>query len=101
LAIKYNSIFVSTGEVNFSSDGKGVFEIPGGERIMSRVTGMGCALGSVMATFVTVTDPLTSVFCALEIFSEVSRKAYSKHKGVGSFKVGFLDELYALGEGCG
>ncbi|KUK13294.1 MAG: Hydroxyethylthiazole kinase, partial [bacterium 42_11] len=99
LAIKYNSLFVSTGEVNFFSDGEEVFEIAGGVGIMSKVTGMGCALGSVMATFLTVADPLTSVFCALELFSEISKRAYSKYRGVGSFKIGFLDELYILGEG--
>lgn len=99
LALRYSCIFVLTGEENVISDGKDVFVVKGGERMMAKVSGMGCALGSVMASFLTVVTPLDAAYSALELFSEASRRAYPKSVGPGSFKERFLDELYLLGEG--
>ncbi|MCS7234171.1 MAG: hydroxyethylthiazole kinase [Synergistetes bacterium] len=99
LALNYNCVFAMTGRENIVSDGSKVSKIVGGERIMAYVTGMGCALGSIMAAFLTVVDPWLSAICALELFSEISKRAYSKSKGPGSFKESFLDELYLLWEG--
>lgn len=99
LALKYNCVFVLTGEENVVSGAKNVFIVKGGEKIMAKVSGLGCALGSVMASFLTILEPLNAARFALELFSEVSRRAYSKGRGPGSFKGRFLDELYLLGEG--
>ncbi len=95
----YSCVFVATGKVNYISDGKSSLSLPGGERVMRYVSGLGCSLGSVMASFLTVLSPLDASLYALKLFSEVSRRAWAKSRGPGSFKVSFIDELYLLGRG--
>lgn len=97
LALMHSSVFVATGRINYLSDGHKSLRLSGGEEIMKSVSGIGCSLGSVMAVFLTVLEPLDAAVYALELFSEVSRRAWSKARGPESFKVSLVDELYALG----
>ena len=52
LARQTNAIIVVTGEVDYITDGQRTRTVTGGDPLMTRVTGTGCALSSVVAAFV-------------------------------------------------
>lgn len=63
---------------------------------MTRVTGVGCALGAVMAACAATADPLEAAACASALFAAGGERAAASNPGPGSFAVGFLDALAAL-----
>ena len=68
-----------------------------GDPLMSRVTAIGCALGAVIAAFVSVSDDgLDGVCAAVHVFGAAGSLAGTKAEGPGSFAPAFLDALYAL-----
>lgn len=87
-----------SGEVDYVTDGAEVVEIPGGHRLMTKVTGVGCALGATMAAFLAVAPtPLRAATTASVIFAAAGERAARTSSGPGSFEPAFLDALHALG----
>jgi hydroxyethylthiazole kinase len=66
---------------------------------MTRVTGTGCALSSVVAAFIAgceEKDRLEAVTSACAVMAIAGQRAAAKAKGPGSFVPAFLDNLYLL-----
>lgn len=67
-----------------------------GTPLMTSVTGMGCLLTSVIAAFHTVNhDPFQASLLATAFYNLCGEEAVKKAKHPGSFKMAFLDALYA------
>jgi hydroxyethylthiazole kinase len=65
---------------------------------MTKVTGIGCTLGALIAAFLPVTDsPLRAATAASVIYAAVGERAAKGVRGTGSFAVDFLDQLSSLG----
>jgi hydroxyethylthiazole kinase len=97
LATKTGAVVAISGEVDYITDGETVIEVPGGHEIMTRVTGVGCALGALMAAFLPVSGtPLQAATTASAIFATVGEQAAQSARGPGSFAVEFLDQLSLL-----
>lgn len=97
LAQSTGSVVAISGEVDYLTDGDTVIAVPGGDRIMTRVTGTGCALGALMAAFLPVTaSPLRAATAASAIFAAAGERAARSSQGPGSFSVAFLDQLALL-----
>ena len=45
-----------SGAVDLVTDGEHVFRLPGGSAMMTKITGAGCSLGGVTATYLAVAD---------------------------------------------
>jgi hydroxyethylthiazole kinase len=98
LAKETGAVVAISGEVDYLTDGETVIRVPGGDRIMTRVTGTGCALGALMAAFLPVTEsPLKAATAASAIFAVAGERAARSSQGPGSFSVSFLDQLAQLG----
>lgn len=68
-----------------------------GDPLMAKTTGSGCALGAVMAAFLTAgEDPYVAVVGALASFAIAGELAAAEAQGPGSFVPAFLDHLYRL-----
>jgi hydroxyethylthiazole kinase len=64
---------------------------------MTRVTGLGCALGAMIAVFHAVEpDPLVAAAAALEVFGAAGERAARLSGGPGSFAVALVDALAAV-----
>jgi hydroxyethylthiazole kinase len=64
---------------------------------LTRVTGVGCALGAMMAGFATVVgDPLLAAVAATATLTVCGDRAAARAPHPGSFAVSLLDELAAL-----
>lgn len=83
-----------SGEVDLVTDGRDVYRLPGGSAMMTKITGAGCSLGGVTATYLAVTDPLTAALAATALYNRASETAEAKAEGPGSFQVHLLDALW-------
>jgi hydroxyethylthiazole kinase len=71
--------------------------VPGGDALLTRVTGAGCALGALVAAALAVApDPLRAATAAHAVLAAAAERASSAARGPGSFAVGLLDELSRL-----
>ena len=85
-----------SGEKDLITDGNVVIYSLGGSPLLSKVTGGGCALGGVMAIYLTVASPIIAAFTATAMFNCAGTRAAEKAKAPASFKMHFIDELYSI-----
>ena len=81
-----------SGAVDLVTDGERTFRLPGGSAMMTKITGAGCSLGGVTATYLAVAAPLVAALAAL-LHDRASEIAEVKSDGPGSFQVALLDAL--------
>lgn len=85
-----------SGETDLVTDGERVFRLPGGDATMTKITGAGCALGGVTATYLCVAEPLVAALAASLLFNRAGERAARESHGPGSFQTEFLDALWAI-----
>ena len=83
-----------SGAVDLVTDGERTFRLPGGSAMMTKITGAGCSLGGVTATYLAVAEPLVSALAASLLYDRASEIAEVKSDGPGSFQVALLDALW-------
>ncbi|MFR0591601.1 hydroxyethylthiazole kinase [Bifidobacterium thermophilum] len=84
-----------SGATDLVTDGDTVYRLPGGSPMMTKITGAGCSLGGVTATYLAVTDPLTAALTASALYNRASEEAERASNGPGSFQTAFLDALWS------
>jgi hydroxyethylthiazole kinase len=89
---KYDCIVVATGPVDIIAYMGKVDTVEGGCNQMGTVTGTGCMLGAIIATFLAFDNSMDSVYKACQFFKDCGRKA-STPKGSGTFMVNLMDRL--------
>ena len=88
---------VITGEDDIVTDGKRVFLIRNGHKMMGNIVGTGCMAASVIGSFAAVEPDYTlASTAALSCFGIVGELAAIKSNGPGSFKERFYDEAFNL-----
>ncbi|WP_251550839.1 hydroxyethylthiazole kinase [Neobacillus muris] len=95
-AQKLNTVVVITGKEDVVTDGKNTCIIANGHPILTRVTGTGCLLSSVIGAFAGVgKDLLTASTAAVAFYGIAAEKAAKQtiEQGPGSFQVEFLNQL--------
>lgn len=83
-----------SGAADLVTDGERVYRLLGGSAMMTKITGAGCALGGVLATYLAVSDPLTASLAASALFDRAGELAQRQSQGPGSFQSAFLDALW-------
>lgn len=83
-----------SGASDLVTDGETVYRLPGGSAMMTKITGAGCSLGGVTATYLAVAEPLTASIAASLLYNRASEIAERESNGPGSFQVAFLDALW-------
>lgn len=85
---------VETGAVDCVQHGLDRIALSAGHPLMSRVTGLGCALGGLIAACAAVEpDPALASAAALHAFGRAGEQAAIHAAGPGSFAVAFIDAL--------
>lgn len=98
-AEKLETVVAITGKVDVISDGSTVYAIDNGHPILTKVTGTGCLLTSVMGAFAAVAEnTLAAGAAALVAYGVAAQKAAEKSAadGPGSFQIQFLDALSSV-----
>lgn len=83
-----------SGAVDLVTDGTTVYRLPGGSAMMTKITGAGCSLGGVTATYLAVADPLVAALTASALYNRAAETAAVASHGPGSFQTAFLDALW-------
>jgi len=97
LAGTHNTVVAVSGPVDHLTDGNRVVKISNGHPLLTRVTGVGCALGALMAGFAAVVDdPLLAAVAATAALTVCGDRAAFDVPGPGSFAVVLLDKLASL-----
>lgn len=99
LARQTHAVVVVTGEVDHITDGQRTRTVAGGDPLMTRVVGTGCALSAVVAACCSLPgDRLDNATAACGFMKRAGSVALTQSRGPGSFSSAFLDALYALEE---
>jgi hydroxyethylthiazole kinase len=103
IARQYGCVVAVSGEIDHITDGAATITVPGGDVLMTRVTGVGCILGALMAAFTAVqSDSLCAAAGASAVLAEAGRRAGQKtdgaSPGTGTFALALIDHLYYLAE---
>jgi hydroxyethylthiazole kinase len=88
-----------TGVSDIVTDGERTLEITGGDAMMTRVTGTGCAATALVGAFAAVdSDATLAAASALAYFGLAGSRAAKDCAGPGSYWTNVLDELYIISE---
>lgn len=94
LALKKDITVVVSGAEDFITDGKREESLNLGSRIMPLITGMGCSLTAVIASFRAVnSDSFEASKLAVAYFGLSGQIVEGSTKSSGSFRVLFIDQL--------
>jgi hydroxyethylthiazole kinase len=98
-AKNFNCVIAATGKEDIVTNGFNHFTIKNGHPLLTKVTGTGCLLSSVIGAFLGVYhDSLTSSVAALTTYGIAAELAAntSENHGPGRFQVELLNELYRI-----
>ena len=97
IARDYGSIVAVSGATDVITDGMNVVRASNGHPLLTKVTGGGCALGSVMAACASLDrDRLGTTVAASVLYTVAAELAATDAAGPGTFAVAFLDRLAGI-----
>lgn len=100
LALETQAVVAVTGETDYVTDGRRVIALSNSSPLMTRVTGVGCALSATVAAFVGVAasrDEHWAATVAAIAYSTVAGELASRDAALpGSFAVAYLDRLASV-----
>lgn len=86
-----------TGEKDVVIDSDTNVIISNGHQLLTKVTGAGCLLSSIIAAFIAVADNVVeAVVEAISYYGVAAENAADMHTYPGSFQIAFLDQLFAV-----
>jgi len=100
-AQKLKCLVVITGKEDVVSDGENTYVVANGHPILTKVTGTGCLLTSVIGAFAGIEkDLLQASVAAISFYGIAAEKAAEKtaDQGPGSFQSEFLNQLALVSE---
>ncbi|MBO3066321.1 hydroxyethylthiazole kinase [Staphylococcus shinii] len=96
----FNTAIAITGEVDVVVQDNQIYKLSNGSPLLAKVTGAGCLLGAVIASFLNKDNKVTieMLIEAISIYNIASEQAEqnSKNNGPGSFMVELLNALYHI-----
>lgn len=95
LAKNHKTVILATGKTDVVTDGMRTVLVHNGTSSLASVTGTGCMLGALCATFMTYSNPMDatiSACCYFGICGELSKT----DSGNGSFMVNLIDRISTL-----
>lgn len=101
LALKTGAIVAVTGATDYVTDGRRTVALSNGTVLMTRVTGVGCALSATVAAFIgsAQDDQRWEATTAAIAYSSIAGELAARDAALpGSFAVAYLDRLASLDE---
>lgn len=94
LAAELGTVVAVSGPVDWITDGRRTVRVESGHPLLTRVTGVGCALGALIGAAVAASgDPLVGAVAGTALVCVSGDLAAADHPGPGSFAVALLDRL--------
>lgn len=103
LAGKLDCVVAVSGPRDLATDGQRCVRLSGGSPLMTKVTGIGCALSSTVGSFLGSAgdgrdEALAAAVGAFALYNCAGDRAAAAALGPGSFEPAFLDALSFVGE---
>ncbi len=98
LAKKFNTTVLASGAIDVIGNGEQVYTAANGNPMMGNLTGTGCMLGAVAATYLAVAEPLKAGVSAAVAMGLAGEKAAKIAKGPGTFHMALFDCIWQLSE---
>lgn len=95
LSLKTKSTVVATGTIDIISDGEKTFIIENGCEELSRITGTGCMLNALIATYISSKDIIYSAILGTVIMG-ICGEISVKDRGLASFKIELIDKISTI-----
>ena len=96
-AKKAHAVAMASGAVDIISDGSQVWFVKNGVAELSKVTGTGCMLNVITATYLSVTDPLTACLLSAGMLGICGELA-DKSRGMGTYHIELINQLSTLSD---
>ena len=97
LARQTGAIVVASGETDYVTDGLRVYEVHGGTPWMTRVTGTGCMLSSILGAFLAVENSALSAAACCAMMNACAETALAwtaqENGGTGTYHIRLMDAL--------
>ena len=97
LANEINTTIIASGAIDVISDGKSTYSCENGDTLMSKITGSGCMLTSIVGSFCGVNEALISGLTATVAMGIAGEKAgkfvRDENSGTGTFRTKLIDYL--------
>lgn len=103
-ALKFNSVVAMTGTIDIITDGKKVALCRNGHSLMAQITGTGCMLGSMIATYCggqpdKAFEGAIHAIAHMGVAGEkAAAKVLERKEGTGHFRLYLLDEVGLMTE---
>lgn len=94
LACRYNTVIGVSGKTDFVTDGKQHQHIQGGHELITKVTGTGCAVSTMIAGLSTQYGPFAAAVRGFTYAGKASEVAAQRAQGPGTFQMHWIDALY-------
>lgn len=95
LARRHRAVILASGKVDVVTDGRRLVHIHNGTEQLSTVTGTGCMLGALCATFLSAERGLDAAVTACAVLG-ISGQLAETEQGSGSFMTNLMDALSTL-----
>lgn len=96
LALGNKKVIAISGRTDYIVSADTLEEVSYGDELMTRVTGMGCSLGAVIAAFAAVEENYFLATCvAITFYTLVAMSARLRADKPAKFKIEFIDGLFA------
>ncbi len=97
VALRYATVVAMSGRVDLITDGIRTVRVASGSPMLTRVTGVGCALGALIGACVAVeADRIVAAAAATSWVCVAGEEAEQAASGAGTFAVAFVDGLDLL-----
>jgi hydroxyethylthiazole kinase len=97
LADRQRCVVAVSGPTDHITDGTRMVLLSNGHQWLTRVTGVGCALGALMAAYAAVVpDALVAAAAATATLTVAADSAAKESRGPGTFAVALLDQLAVI-----
>lgn len=98
-ATAWGATVVATGKEDIISDGTSTYVVQNGHEMLTRVTGAGCLLSSIVGAFAAVgSEPVkasAAAVCTYGVAAEKAARIAASH-GPGAFQIELLNQLYQI-----
>lgn len=95
LACKFHTIILASGKVDIITDGTRLYHIHNGTPQLAQITGTGCLLGALCATFLSAKPDLEAAAAACAVLGICGENAQTD-RGTGTFLCHLMDALSTL-----
>ncbi|ORT98986.1 Hydroxyethylthiazole kinase [Anaerovibrio sp. JC8] len=95
----HETVLLVSGPRDFITDGEESYLLSNGVPMLGNITGTGCMLNALTASYLPAGSPLKAALLAALVLGIAGEKAAGKSQGPGTFHVNLFDEVFNLLDG--